>query len=206
MDTFGEIKIIDSTAEGLVAIICDGYKRNDYKLTNNDIEIPEYLERDLQFEFEKLKQYGLISQYAYYISGVWEISILPSILSYFQDKENAMNQEQKTNSYTNIFNGDVSDIQIQQGTKNSTQTKNVNNGFDYDAVGKIIEQIRKYDGMLDSEFGESASELREKMEEISVLVQRQQNPSKIQALLGDIKNLAMGVGGSLIASGILSLL
>lgn len=64
----------------------------------------------------------------------------------------------------------------------------------------------KYDEMLDSEFGESASELREKMEEISVLVQRQENPSKIQVLLGDIKNLAMGVGGSLIASGILSLL
>ena len=105
-----------------------------------------------------------------------------------------MNQEQKTSSYTNIFNGDVSDIQIQQGTKNSTQTKNVNNEFDYDAVGKIIEQIRKYDGMLDSEFGESASELREKMEEILVLVQRQENPSKIQVLLADIKNLAMGVG------------
>ena len=204
--TVGGLKIIDSTAEELVANICDGYKRNDFKLTNNDIRIPEYLERDLQFEFEKLKQYGLISQYAYYISGIWEISILPSILSYFQDKENAMNQEQKTSSYTNIFNGDVSDIQIQQGTKNSTQTKNVNNEFDYDAVGKIIEQIRKYDGMLDSEFGESASELREKMEEILVLVQRQENPSKIQVLLADIKNLAMGVGGSLIASGILSLL
>lgn len=204
--TVGGLKIIDSTAEELVANICDGYKRNDFKLTNNDIRIPEYLERDLQFEFEKLKQYGLISQYAYYISGIWEISILPSILSYFQDKENAMNQEQKTSSYTNIFNGDVSDIQIQQGTKNSTQTKNVNNEFDYDAVGKIIEQIRKYDGMLDSEFGESASELREKMEEILVLVQRQENPSKIQVLLADIKNLALGVGGSLIASGILSLL
>lgn len=63
----------------------------------------------------------------------------------------------------------------------------------------------KYDEMLDSEFGESASELREKMEEISVLVQRQENPSKIQVLSGDIKNLAMGVGGSLIASGMLSL-
>lgn len=204
--TVGGLKIIDSTAEELVFIICDDYKRKDFKLTNNDIEIPEYLERDLQFEFEKLKQYSLISKYDCYISGGWEISILPSILSYFQDKENAMNQEQKTNNYTNIFNGDVSDIQIQQGTKNSTQTKNVNTGFDYEAVGKIIEQIRKYDGMLDSEFGESASELREKMEEISSLVQRQENPSKIQVLLGDIKNLAMGVGGSLIASGILSLL
>lgn len=204
--TVSGLKIIDSTAEELVSIICDGYKREDFRLTNNDIEIPEYLERDLNFQFEKLKQYGLISQYACYISGVWEISILPSILSYFQDKEQAMKQEQKMNSYTNIFNGDVSDIQIQQGTKNSTQTKNVNNRFDYETVGKIIEQIRKCDGMLDSEFGENASVLRERVEEISSLVQRQENPSKIQVLLGDIKNLAIGAGSSLIASGILSLL
>lgn len=117
-----------------------------------------------------------------------------------------MNQEQKTINYTTIFNGDVSDIQIQQGTNNSTQMKNASAGFDYQAVGKIIEQIRKYDGLLDSEFGESANELREKMEEISSLVQRQENPNKIQILLEDIKNLTIGVGGSLIASGILSVL
>lgn len=60
--------------------------------------------------------------------------------------------------------------------------------------------------MLDTEFGKSASVLREKMEEISSLVQRQENSGKIQILLGDIKNLAIGVGGSLIASGILSAL
>lgn len=89
------------------------------------------MERDLQFEFEKLKQYGLISQYACIISDVWEISILPGILSYLQDKENVMNQEQKTNNYTTIFNRDVSDIQIQQGTNNSTQMKNASVGFDY---------------------------------------------------------------------------
>lgn len=204
--TIGGLKIIDYTAEKLVSMICDGYKREDFKMTNNDIEIPEYLERDLQFEFEKLKQYGLISQFAYYISGVWEISILPSLLSYLQDKENVMKQKQKTNNYTNIFHGDVSDIQIQQGTNHSTQMKNAATDFDYEAVGNIIEQIRNYDGMLDTEFGKSASVLREKMEEISSLVQRQENSGKIQILLGDIKNLAIGVGGSLIASGILSAL
>lgn len=42
-----------------------------------------------------------------------------------------MNQEQKTNNYTTIFNRDVSDIQIQQGTNNSTQVKNASVGFDY---------------------------------------------------------------------------
>lgn len=202
----GNLRIIDKTAEELVGIICSGYKGEDFKITNNDVEIPKYMERDLQLEFEKLKQYGLISKYIYYISGYWEISILPSILSYLQDKENVMNQEQKTNNYINNFYGSSSDIQIQQGTSNSTQIKNGNSVFDYEAIGKIIEQIKKYDGMLDSEFGADAIELREKVEEISLLVQKKENSNKIKALLGDIKNLAIGVGGSIIASGILGLL
>ena len=204
--TMGSLRIIDSTAEELVAIICDGYKGEDFKVTSRDIEVPEYLNRDLEFEFEKLKQYGLIAKYIYDISGMWEISLLPSLLTYFKDKENVMNQEQKTNNYANNFYGDVSSVQIQQGTKNSCQINNMNSEFDYEAVGKIIEQIKRYDNMLDTEFGKSADELRGKLDEISELVQKRDNPGRIQILLNDIKNLAIGVSGSLIASGICGLL
>lgn len=35
--TIGGLKIIDCTADELMSIICDGYKREDYKMTNNDI-------------------------------------------------------------------------------------------------------------------------------------------------------------------------
>ncbi len=201
--TVGNLKILDKTAEELVNIIYNAYSRTDYKVTNNDVEIPQYMEGDLQLEFEKLKQYGLISQYGYYITGAWEISILPCMLTYMQDKEDAMSQEQRTNNYTNVFNGNVTDVQIQQGTVNSIQTKTVTAELDYEAVGKLVEQIRKYDGMLDAEFGENAVELREKVKELSVLVQSKNNPSRIKVLLGDVKSVALKVTGSIIASGIL---
>ena len=42
--------------------------------------------------------------------------------------------------------------------------------------------------------------------EIEDLVQKEENPSRIKALLNDIKNLSIGVAGSLIASGIVTLL
>ncbi len=200
------VRIIDKSSQILVEKICDGYRRTDYKVSSRDVQIPEYLERDLELEFEKLKQYGLISQYFYYIDGCWEISILPSMFTYLQDKEEAMSKAQKTNNFTNNFYGDVSDVQIQQGTTNSIQTKNVNSGLDYELVGKIIEQIKKYDGMIDDEFGTNAAELREKVDEISFLVKKQEKPDRIKSLLCDIKNLAIGVGGSLIASGIVNLL
>lgn len=37
-------------------------------------------------------------------------------------------------------------------------------------------------------------------------MQKEENPSRIKALLNDIKNLSIGVAGSLIASGIVTLL
>lgn len=112
---------------------------------------------------------------------------------------------QSTNN-TNNFYGNVTGIQIQQGTTGSTQEQTVSPELDYTAIQNIIEQIRKYDSMIDSEFGDKASEIRDKVDELSRLVEKKDNPDKIKAIVGDIKNLVMGVSGSLIASGILALL
>lgn len=100
-------------------------------MTNNDVEIPSYLENDLALEFEKLKQYGLISNYGYYISGCWEITLLPGLLTYFERKENAIMQK-KESFNTNNFYGNVTGVQIQQGIVNSSQTQNITSKFDYE--------------------------------------------------------------------------
>ena len=74
--------------------------------------------------------------------------------------------------------------------------------FDFDAVGDIIKNIKKYDAMFDAEFGDKATELRDKLDNIEELVKNKENPSKIKTLLIELKNLAVGITGSLIASGI----
>ena len=199
--TVGGIRILDNSAEELVSFICKGYCKDDYRVTDNDVEIPKYLERDLALEFEKLKQYGLISNYCYYISGCWEITILPSLLTYFERKEKAILQEKQSYN-TNNFYGDVTGVQIQQGTVNSSQTQTITQDFDYGAISDIIENIKKYDGMFDAEFGDKASELRGKIAGLEALIEKRENPSKIKKLLTELRNLAIGVTGSLIASGI----
>ena len=73
-------------------------------------------------------------------------------------------------------------------------------------MAEIIEKIKKYDSFLDDEYGENALEIRNKIDEIEYLVQKKENPSRIKTLLSDIKNLSIGVTGSLIASGIVTLL
>lgn len=72
--------------------------------------------------------------------------------------------------------------------------------------GEVVEKIKKYDAMFDEEYGESASEIRNKIIEIEELLRKKENPGKIKALLTDIKNLSLNVGSSVIASGIIALL
>ena len=91
--TVAGLKILDVTSEELVSLIVKGYKEGNYRITNNDVSIPTYLENDLALEFEKLKQYGMISSYGYYISGCWEVMILPCMLTYFERKEIAIMEE-----------------------------------------------------------------------------------------------------------------
>ena len=119
--------------------------------------------------------------------------------------EKKMGERQKIINNTNNFYDKVTGVQIQQGTNNSSQEQTVMQGFDYDKLTKILEQIKKYDSTFDNEYGEKAPEIRSKIDEIETLLQKRENPSRIKVLLADIKNLSIGVAGSLIASGIISL-
>lgn len=56
--------------------------------------------------------------------------------------------------------------------------------------------------MFGAEFGDKASNLREMIAGLEELIEKRENPSKIKMLLTELKNLAIGVTGSLIASGI----
>lgn len=119
--------------------------------------------------------------------------------------EKNMGEQQKIINNTNNFYDKVTGVQIQQGTNNSLQEQTVMQEFDYDKLTKILEQIKKYDSTFDTEYGEKAPELRSKIDEIETLIQNRENPSRIKVLLADIKNLSIGVAGSLIASGIISI-
>lgn len=141
-----------------------------------------------------------------FISGEVEVILTTDGIEYFKDKEMQMGGNQKITNNTNNFYGKVTGVQIQQGTVNSSQSQSVNQGFNYDEVAEIIQKIKKYDSFFNDEYGENALEMRNKISEIENLVQKKENPSRIQTLLNDVKNLSMGVAGSLIASGIVALL
>lgn len=118
--------------------------------------------------------------------------------------EKIMEERKRIVNNTNNFYGEATGIQIQQGTNNSLQEQTITQEFNYSKVKEVLEQIKKYDSMFDEEYGEKAPELRNMIEEMEVLLQKRENPSKIKMVLTEIKNLSIGIAGSLIASGILA--
>ena len=91
----GNIRSLDKTAEVIVEQICLGYdKENKYTLSNNSVQIPKYIS-DLRLEFEKLKQYGMISDYNVWTPDCWKIDILPCLLTYKDDKKKGIFEENK---------------------------------------------------------------------------------------------------------------
>lgn len=141
------------------------------------------------------------------INGEVEVILTMDGIDYFIDKEKKLKDEQQNvNSNTNNFYGQVTGIQIQQGTIQSSQEQTVLGGFDFEQVTEIVEKIKKYDLMFDEEYGDSTTEMRNKIVEIEELLRKKENPSKIKILLNDIKNLSLNVGSSVIASGIIALL
>ena len=121
----------------------------------------------------------------------------------YMDNRNIVNN-------TMNFAGDVFNTQIQQGSTNSAQTmmSTADTDFDYDAVLTVLKKIEKSFESPDfqGDFGDKAETVKNIVADAIESVNKKENATKIKTVLNDLKNLAIGVGGSLIASGICGLL
>ena len=206
----GESVGLRKDSEKFLKIVLEKRKENgsDIITCTLDIfnEIPN-IEFNVGNIMDDLKLHNCISgNSTVFISGEVQVILTIDGIEYFKEKEIQMKENQRITNNTNNFYGEVTGVQIQQGTVNSSQSQSINQGFDYAEVAEIIQKIKKYDSFLDDEYGENALEIRNKIDEIEYLVQKKENPSRIKTLLSDIKNLSIGVTGSLIASGIVTLL
>ena len=206
----GESVGLRKDSEKFLKIVLEKRKENGSDIITCTLdmfsEIPN-IEFNVGNIMDDLKLHNCISgNSTVFISGEVQVILTIDGIEYFKEKEIQMRENQRITNNTNNFYGEVTGVQIQQGTVNSSQSQSVNQGFDYAEVAEIIQKIKKYDSFLDDEYGENALEIRNKIDEIEYLVQKKENPSRIKTLLSDIKNLSIGVTGSLIASGIVTLL
>lgn len=121
--------------------------------------------------------------------------------------EDYMEKGQVTNNTLNV-SGSISSSQIQQGTSNSVQTILVETEFDYETVLGILQEVQKVSqsDIFIEDFGQYADKLKNAVTEAIELVNKKEEPSKIKSFLLTIKDLAMRVSSSVIATGIVGMI
>lgn len=121
--------------------------------------------------------------------------------------EDYMEKGQVINNTLSI-QGSVFGSQIQQGTINSTQTIEVVNSFDYAKVLDVINKIKRstQNEEFDIDFGEKSVEVKLIIDDTLRMIETKEEPARIKKMLSTLKDLAVGVSGSLIASGICGLI
>ncbi|PHV69247.1 hypothetical protein CS063_16805 [Sporanaerobium hydrogeniformans] len=121
--------------------------------------------------------------------------------------EDYMEKGQVTNNTLHI-GGNVTNSQFQQGTVNSTQSMVIHNNFDYEQVLKTLVKINKSfkNSDFNEDFGDRSGEVKRIVTETIEMVNRKEEPTKIKEALSTLKDLAVGVTGSLIATGICGLI
>lgn len=136
---------------------------------------------------------------------------------YFVTMQDASNAASRLEDYmvkgqvinnTMSFTAPVTGSQIQQNTTNSSQVMSLENNFDYDKVMDVLNKIQKTTNSSDfqEDFEEKAEQVKEIVSEAILMLQKKEEPSKIKKALATLKDLAVGISGSIIASGIVGLI
>jgi hypothetical protein len=164
--SIGGMRIMDEAAEEILKIILSVYDGNDNRQVHGSIDIiPKPYQISLQLEFDKLAMYGVITSPCVWITAMWEATLTPQGITYFEAKTEALkrhDEEQKQQTFGSITNygnlvfGDVS---------GSTLT-----------VDNSIHQIER---MIDEKGGEDKEELLELLEEVKELLENIQTSRSI---------------------------
>lgn len=188
----------------------------EYYVKDYDEDIPEELEKlqriialvkkflSFSLKRDKKSDKPFYQKIIKYIESDMGINLMDEKKRVAEEEKNRM---EEYGGMTNNFYAPVNGIQIQQGNKTAIQTQSHEQStIDFENVQKVVEEIKKNDKNLDDIFGENASKVREILSEVTVLAKQQKEPKKVKDALLVLKDLSIGVTGSLIASGIVSMI
>ena len=104
----GGMRIMDTAAEEvLTSLLEKGDIRDGNRVSFNGDIFPEYAQRTLSTELEKLTQYGMIANVSLWISGGGQLVLLPQAFTYFKNKEDILNASETKNDSEAISNNKI---------------------------------------------------------------------------------------------------
>ena len=161
----GNMRIMDIAAEEILKNILSNYDGNENRTVSGDDSCfpPAYC-LSIKLEFEKLNMYGMISNPRVFVDGAWMLNLTPQGITYFEDKEKAMEKEKVIQQQSGINIGSI----VATGS-------NVVLGNMINSSVLIYNSIQRIEHEIDEKGGEDAEELHELLDEIKELVENIQD-------------------------------
>lgn len=179
----GGMRMMDAASEEILSSLLSIYDGNsNRKVMSKPNVVPESYSNSLHLEFEKLNMYGMISRYTVWIRDMWEATLTPQGIRYFEDKKHAIEKaksEKETQYNIGSINANGSNL-VLGDVINSTLS-----------VDNSISRIEKE---IEEKGGEATEELKEILEEVKELIQNIQDSRYIPKNKGLISKLSNHLG------------
>ncbi len=153
----GGMRIMDPAAEEVFQAVLSCYDGNEERDVHSNYNvIPKSHQNSLLLEFEKLTMYGVITSPRVWIDGMWEATLTPQGLTYFEKKKVAQENEEKaqkaainigsiTANGGNVFLGNVanSSFSIDNSISNIAQKISEKGGDDAEELKAILDEVKE---------------------------------------------------------------
>ena len=163
----GGMRIMDAASEELLAVFLGLYDGNEEKYVHGNYDvIPKAYHNSLLLEFEKLSMYGVVSTPHVWINAMWEASLTPQGITYFEDKKAALEKEKVMRSSINIGSITATGSSIVIGDV-------INSTFSID------NSVTRIEHEIEEKGGEDKEELEAILEEVKELIENMQDSRHI---------------------------
>lgn len=175
----GGMRMMDTSSEEILKCILSAYDGNEnHQVRGNDTIIPVAYQSSLSLEFEKLKMYGVLTYACIYISAIWEVTLAPKGLTYFEDKIQAEEKE-KVMQKSSINIGSI----VATGS-------NLILGDVIDSALSIDNSMQRIESEIDKKGGGDSESLRELLDEVKELIENMQESRHIPKNKGLFEKLS----------------
>jgi len=124
-------------------------------------------------------------------------------ISYFDENMKEDNFLPQKDTYINNFYSEARNIQIQQGNHNTMSMQSVS---DNDLLRNLVEMIKKYDSVLELEYGNKAEIIRNNNFELEQAINTNKSKPIIDNLVRSLREVSINAGGGLISAGIIEII
>ena len=118
----GGMRIMDPSSEEILKIVLEQYDGNEDRFVQGDTDLfPKAYRFSVSQVFETLSMYGMTTLAYLYLSGIWELNLMPQGITYFEDKEKALAKAEEEEKHRPLKSTKEYDVFISHANKDKSE-------------------------------------------------------------------------------------